>query len=304
MKFEVTILGSGAALPTLSRNSSAQYVTCQNKHILIDCGEGTQLQLRKFGIKFQRISIILISHLHGDHFFGLVGLISSMRLMGRDKNLTIIAPKGLKEVILSQLEIGHAVLDFDIDFIELTGKETALVYEDNVIEIHTFPLKHKIPTNGFIVKEKEKERNLKANAMAHPAMKVEYLHRLKKGEDVITEDGTVLKSDQFTKKATPSLSYAYCSDTAYSKKVSEAVKGVTALYHEATFIDEHLANAKKTLHSTAKQAATVAKDAEVKSLYMGHLSARYLDVAKHEEEASNIFENARYVHDGMTFLVK
>lgn len=304
MKFEVTILGSGAALPTLSRNSSAQYITCQNKHILIDCGEGTQLQLRKFGIKFQRISIILISHLHGDHFFGLVGLISSMRLMGRDKNLTIIAPKGLKEVILSQLEIGHAVLDFEIDFIELTGKETALVYEDNAIEIHTFPLKHKIPTNGFILKEKQKERNLKSNAMDHPAMKVEYLHRLKKGEDVITEDGIVLKCDQFTKKSTPTLSYAYCSDTAYSKKVSEAVKGVSALYHEATFIDEHLANAKKTMHSTAKQAATVAKDAEVKSLYMGHLSARYLDVAKHEEEARSVFENASYVYDGMIFLVK
>lgn len=304
MKFEVTILGSGAALPTLNRNSSAQYLTCQNKHILIDCGEGTQLQLRKFGIKFQRISIILISHLHGDHFFGLVGLISSMRLMGRDKNLTIIAPKGLKEIVLSQLEIGHTVLDFEIDFVELSGKESLMVYQDNAIEIHTFPLKHKIPTNGFIVKEKEKERSLKANVLEHPEMKVEYLHRLKKGEDVETESGIILKSTQFTKKAKPTLSYAYCSDTAYAKKVGESVKNVTVLYHEATFVEEHLSNAKKTMHSTAKQAALIAKDANVKTLYMGHLSARYLDGVEHEREARTIFEDAYYVNDGTVFLVK
>ncbi len=304
MKFEVTILGSGAALPTLQRNCTAQYLTVQNKHILIDCGEGTQLQMRKFGVKIQRISIILISHLHGDHFFGLVGLISSMRLLGRDKNLTIICPQGLKNIVLNQLEIGHAELDFAIDFIELTGKENSIVYSDNVIEILTFPLKHKIPTNGYIIREKEKERNLKAGTTNHPGMKLEYLHRLKKGEDVISESGELFKSDDFTKFPKPSLSYAFCSDTAYSEKVIESIKGVTCLYHEATFTEEHKANAKKTMHSTAIQAANVAKGAEVKQLYMGHLSARYTDVLQHELEAKSIFPESHYVMDGMVFEVK
>lgn len=304
MKFEVTILGSGAALPTLSRNSTAQYVTIQNKHLLIDCGEGTQLQMRKFGVKIQRISIILISHLHGDHFFGLVGLISTMRLLGRDKNLTIICPQGLKSILLTQLEIGHTQLDFEIEFIELTGKESQVVYSDKVIEIATFPLKHKIPTNGYIVREKEKERNLKSGVSNHPGMKLEYIHRLKRGEDVLTDSGELFKCEDFTKAPKPSLSYAYCSDTAYSENVIEAIKGSTCLYHEATFTEEHKANAKKTMHSTAIQAAKVAKGAEVQKLYMGHLSARYSDVLQHELEAKSIFPESQYVMDGMVFQVK
>lgn len=300
----MTILGSGAALPTLQRNCTAQYITCQNKHILIDCGEGTQLQMRKFGVKIQRISIILISHLHGDHFFGLVGLISTMRLLGRDKNLTIICPEGLKKIILDQLEIGHTQLDFDINFIELTGKEHAQVYEDKVIEITTFPLKHRIPTNGFIIKEKNKERNLKSGASNHPGMKLEYIHRLKSGEDVAAETGEFFKYADFTKEPKASLSYAYCSDTAYSENVIAAIKGVTTLYHEATFVEEHKANAKKTFHSTANQAGKVALAAEVNTLYMGHLSARYSDGSQHELEARIVFENAHYVQDGMIFQVK
>lgn len=304
MKFEVTILGSGAALPTLQRNCTSQYITCQNKHILIDCGEGTQLQMRKFGVKIQRISIILISHLHGDHFFGLVGLISSMRLLGRDKNLTIICPEGLRKIILDQLEIGHAQLDFEINFIELTGKESCLVYEDKVIEITTFPLKHRIPTNGFIISEKKKERNLKSGATNHPGMKLEYIHRLKNGEDVVSESGEVFKFEDFTKAPKPNLSYAYCSDTAYSENVIKSIEGATVLYHEATFTEEHKANAKKTFHSTATQAAKVALSAEVKTLYMGHLSARYTDGSIHEQEAKSIFEDAHYVQDGTVFQVK
>lgn len=304
MKFEVTILGSSAAIPTLHRNCTSQFVTCQNRYILIDCAEGTQLQMRKFGVKFQRLTIILISHLHGDHFFGLVGLISTMRLLGRDKNLTIIGPKGLKNIILSQLEIGYVVLDFEIEFIELTGKEMAKVYEDNAIEIHTFPLKHKIPTNGYRIQEKEKERSLKADALLHPEMKLEYAHKLKRGEDVVTESGYLLESSKFTKKAKKSLSYAYCSDTSFSETVIEAVKDSTVLYHEATFLDDHIANAKKTMHTTAKQAAEVAKRAGAGSLYMGHLSARYDDGKAHEAEARGIFENSLYVNDGDIFLIK
>lgn len=304
MKFEVTILGSGAALPTLTRNSTSQYVTCQNRHILIDCGEGTQLQMRKFGVKFQRLQVILISHLHGDHFFGLVGLISTMRLLGRDKNLTIVCPKGLKKIIVDQLEIGHTTLDFEIDFIELESKFEGLVFEDNALEIIAFTLKHKIPAHGFLIREKEKERNLRADAMKNPLMKLEYVHLLKKGHDVQTDSGEILKSKDFTKKPKRVLSYAFCSDTAYSERIIAHITGADALYHEATFTEAQAENAKKTMHSTAIQAAQIAKLAEVKSLYMGHLSARYSDGSQHEKEARMVFENAHYVQDGSVFLVK
>jgi len=304
VSFEVTILGSGGALPTLNRNSTAQFVTCCNRHILIDCGEGTQLQMRKFGVHFQRLDIILISHLHGDHFFGLVGLLSTMRLLGRDGKLTIICPKGLPAIIQQQLEIGFQKLDFDIHYIELTGKEQQMVYEDKSIEIHCFPLKHKVPTSGFLIAEKPKERKMKKDQLDHPLLKIEYIHRLKKGEDVTTEDGTVLLSKDFTDEPPVPLSYAYCSDTAYFEKVVENIKNATTLYHEATFLEMHKDLAKATQHSTAKQAATIAKMANVGTLYMGHLSARYGSTNEFVAEAQEIFENAHYVEDGMKFSVK
>ncbi|MCO5259044.1 MAG: ribonuclease Z [Crocinitomicaceae bacterium] len=304
MSFEVTILGSGGALPTLNRNSSAQYVNCSNKHLLIDCGEGTQMQMRKFGVHFQRLDIILISHLHGDHFFGLVGLLSTMRLLGRDGKLTIICPKGLPEIIRQQLEVGYGKLDFDIHYIELTGKEHQLVYEDKSIEILCFPLKHKIPTNGFLIKEKLKERKMKKDLLDHPLLKVEYIHRLKKGEDVIAENGTVLKSNYFTEEPAQPLSYAYCSDTAYAEKIVDCIKNATVLYHEATFLEQHKDLAKITQHSTSKQAATIAKMAGVKTLYMGHLSARYDETTSFINEAKEIFDNVFYVEDGMKIIVQ
>lgn len=261
------------------------------------------MQMRKFGVRFQRLDIILISHLHGDHFFGLAGLLSTMRLLGRNTNLTVICPKGLPEIIMKQLEIGHAKLDFDIQFIELNGKENEIVYEDKIIQIETFPLKHKIPTNGFIIREKVKERRLKKDALEHPLMKIEYIHRLKKGEDVLSESGKFLRSVDFTEDPNPSYSYAYCSDTMYSEKVAETIKGATVLYHEATFIEQHIDLAKVTMHSTAKQAAEIAKKAEVSKLYLGHLSARYVDGKQHEAEARQVFENTEYVVDGMNFIV-
>ena len=304
MKFEVTILGSGAAVPTSKRRPTAQYVTCKNKHILIDCGEGTQLQFRKFGIKLQRLQYILISHLHGDHYFGLVGLISTMHLLGRDKNLTIAGPVGLKEIIKSQLEAGGAQLDFDINYIELTGKEKMTIIEDDVFKIDTFPLKHKIPTNGFIIREKENERNLNKKALADPEIKVEYYHKLKKGLDITLENGTILLADDYTLKPKPTRSYAYCSDTAYYPSIIESIKGATLLYHEATFLTNQKGRAKKTMHSTAGQSAKIALDAEVGRLLMGHLSARYSDGHLHEEEARTVFPNSTYVNDGESFLVK
>lgn len=304
MKFEVTILGSSAALPTLNRNATAQFVTCQNRHVLIDCGEGTQLQMRKFGVRFQRLDVILISHLHGDHFFGLVGLLSTMRLLGRDAKLTIVCPQGLPQIITQQLEIGFTKLDFDIHFIELTGKESMTVYEDKSIRIETFPLKHRIPTNGFIIHEKEKERNMKKDMLDHPLLKIQYIHRLKKGFDIELETGEVLKSIDFTDDPAPVNSYAYCSDTAYWETIVPAISGATTLYHEATFTEKGKDLAKATFHSTAIQAAKIAKMAGVKQLLMGHLSARYADGSEHEKEAQSIFPNSTYVEDGMKFIIQ
>ena len=195
MSFEITILGSGAAIPTSRRNPTSQYIVCNERHILIDCGEGTQMQIRKYGVRFQRINHILISHLHGDHFFGLVGLISTMRLMGRDKNLVIYGPVGLEMIVRTQLEIGDAKLDFEIEFVELDGKTSRMIYEDNLIEIHTFPLKHRIPTNGFLIKEKIKERKLNSSKVKGSGLLFEHLHRLKSGEDIITDDGKVFKNE-------------------------------------------------------------------------------------------------------------
>ncbi len=304
MKFEVTILGSSAAIPTNSRNTSAQFVTCQNRHILIDCGEATQLQMRKFGVRMQNLDIILVSHLHGDHFYGLVGLISTMRLLGRNAKLKIFAPKGLKEVLIMQLEIDGSKLDFDIEFTELTGKETGIIFEDNAIQIHTFPLKHKVPTNGYKIVEKQRARNLIPGVMDIPEMKLEYLHKLKAGQDVITENGKLFQADELTFAKKPILSYAYCSDTAYYEAILPHIQGVTALYHEATFTNQHKENAKNTMHSTAEQAARIAHLAAVKSLYLGHLSARYPDTETHVQEAKAVFENTVYVKDGTKIWIK
>lgn len=303
MSFEITILGSGAAIPTSRRNPTSQYIICNERHILIDCGEGTQMQIRKYGVRFQRINHILISHLHGDHFFGLVGLISTMRLMGRDKNLVIYGPVGLEMIIRTQLEIGDAKLDFEIEFVELDGKTSRMIYEDNHIEIHTFPLKHRIPTNGFLIKEKIKERKLNSSKIKVSGLLFEHLHRLKSGEDIITEDGKVFKNEDYTLPPNPSRSYAYCSDTAYYEDLVPYVQGVDLLYHEATFIEKEKSRAKATFHSTAKQAATIALKSGVKKLLLGHISARYSNDLDHLNEAAEIFENVLVAEDGSHYIL-
>jgi ribonuclease Z len=220
LDFSVTILGSGAALPTFSRNPTSQYIICNNRHILIDCGEGTQIQMRKFGVKFQRITHILISHLHGDHFFGLVGLLSTMHLLGRDQGIKIYGPEGLEQIIRSQLEIGGARLDFSIEFKTLDGKSAGLLFEDKLIEIYSFPLKHRIPTNGFLIKEKEKERVLLGDLFKQDKLSIALIPFFKRGEDVVDEvTGKVYLHKDYTLPPKKSFSYAYCSDTIYYEKV-------------------------------------------------------------------------------------
>jgi len=303
VSFELTILGSGAAVPTFRRNPTAQYIVCNDRHILIDCGEGTQMQIRKYSIRFQRISHILISHLHGDHFFGLVGLLSTMHLMGRDKGITVYGPEELENIVRSQLEIAGARLDFELKFVKLNGKEAKLIFEDNLMEIHTFPLKHRIPTNGFVIREKIKERRLISEAIKGSGLLIEHLPKLKRGEHVVDEKGNEFDFEEFTLPPHPSFSYAFCSDTRYDESIAPYIKNVDVLYHEATFIDKDEDRAKTTFHSTAKQAATIAAKAGVGRLLLGHLSARYESTDVHLEEAKTIFENTCVVEDGDVFRI-
>lgn len=303
MRFKVTILGSGAALPTSLRNPTAQYVECSDRHILIDCGEGTQNQLRKYSIRIQKISHILISHLHGDHYFGLAGLLSTMHLLGRTKGMTIYGPEGLEQIIRLQLEMGGAQPDFALTFVTLNRQEAQLLFEDKLIEIHTFPLKHRIPANGFRINEKQRERPLDGEKFRRDGLSLTYISRFKHGVDVETEDGTVLYASDYTFPPAPARSYAYCSDTIYQESIVPYIAGVDLLYHEATFLDALSDRAKVTFHSTASQAASIAKQANVKKLILGHLSARYQDGLAHEAEAKAIFDQVEVVEDGNVYTV-
>ena len=303
MAIQVTILGSGAALPTSSRNPSGQYVNCNDRHILIDCGEGTQNQLRKYGIKLQKITHILISHLHGDHFFGLVGLLSTMHLLGRDSGIVIYGPPELEQIIRMQLEIGGARIDFPLTFVPISGNDTKLLFEDRLLEIHTFPLRHRIPANGFLLKEKLKDRPLNGEKFKEDGLSLTLIPKLKAGLDVELEDGTMIYADDYTFAQLPVRSYAYCSDTVYLPEIAEKIKGVSCLYHEATFLENMRDRAKFTLHSTAGDAAKIALAANAGRLLLGHLSARYTEAQGHLDEASPIFPNVTVVEDGDVFTI-
>jgi ribonuclease Z len=261
------------------------------------------MQIRKFGIKFQRINHILISHLHGDHFFGLVGFLSTMHLMGRDKGVTIYGPQELEGIVRTQLEVGGGKLNFDLVFISLNGNESKLIFEDNLVEIHAFPLKHRVPTNGFLIKEKLKERQLLNDAIKGSELKLKHLPRLKKGEDVIDENGNIFSFEEFTAAPKPSYSYAYCSDTTYWESIIPFIENATFLYHEATFIEKDLERAKATFHSTASQAAKIAAKAKVYKLLLGHLSARYDSTETHLSEAKVFFNNSIVVEDGEKYII-
>lgn len=302
MSFTVAILGSGSAVPTSRRNPSAQFVQCSGRNLLIDCGEGTQMQFRKFGIKFQRIDFILISHLHGDHYFGLVGLLSTMHLMGREKPIVIYGPKGLKMLIINQLQVAGNRLSFDVVFNEIEPETNGVLIEDDKIKVDYFPLSHRIPTSGFIITQKEKERRLLIDLARKDGVMIEHYHRLKSGEDVEFEDQVFL-SEKYTESAGPELKYAYCSDTDYQTSVVEYVKGVDLLYHEATFLEYLRDRAIATKHSTASDAARVASEAKVGKLLMGHFSARYDSGIQHIEEAQPIFNNCEVVEDGNVYSI-
>lgn len=303
MSFELCILGSGAALPTGKRNPTAQYINCNERHILIDCGEGTQTQLRKFGIKLQKIRYIFISHLHGDHFFGLMGLLSSMNLLGRTKGITLFAPAALKEIIDLQLKASGHHYEFKLDFVATNPSEKHLLFEDKLIEIYSFPLKHRIATTGFLIQEKMKDFTLLGEEFQEAKISLQAIPYFKKGLDYTAESGKVFKAEDFTLPPKKPKSYAYCSDTAYFEAVIDSIENANLLYHEATFTDKHKDRAKTTMHATASQAASIAKKANVKKLLIGHFSSRYDDTKEHLKEAKAIFENTEAVEDGDRYFI-
>jgi len=289
---ELIILGFNSAIPTKRTNPTAQLLICNDKHFLIDCGEGTQVQIRKSKTGFSKIDHIFISHLHGDHVFGLIGLISSFSLLGRDTPLNIYAPKGIKELIETQLRITCSRKIFTLNFVEMTSEKSELIYEDSKIEVHTIPLNHRIYANGFLFKEKTKLRKLNMEKIPqYPEIEICDYQNLKAGKDFIQEDGKVIENHLVTLPPEHSYSYAFCSDTMYSPDIIPIIKNVDVLYHETTFLDEMREMAFKTGHSTALQAAQIAKEAEVKHLILGHFSNRYEDTSVFKTEADTVFPN-------------
>jgi ribonuclease Z len=298
---KLTILGCYSATPRTLGNTTSQVLDINNNMFLIDCGEGTQVQLRRQKVKFNRIKHIFISHLHGDHFFGLVGLISTFRLLTREADLHIYGPKGIKEVITLQMKLADSWTNYKLYFHELTAKTSKLIFEDDTVSVYTIPLEHRIYTNGYLFKEKLGERKLNHDAAKAANIDVAYYRKLKQGHDVVNEDGVLIDNTKVTFAADPPKSYAFCSDTVYKPNIVPIIKDVDVLYHESTFLEAHSHLAPKTKHSTAKEAASIAKQAGAKTLILGHYSSRYPDLELFRTEAQTIFKNVELAEDGKTF---
>ncbi|MEP5828700.1 MAG: ribonuclease Z [Maribacter dokdonensis] len=297
----LTVLGCYAATPRTLTNPTSQVLEINNQVVLIDCGEGTQVELRRHKIKFSRINHIFISHLHGDHFFGLPGFISTMRLLGREKALHVYGPKGIKEAITLLLKLGDSWTNYPLLFHELTSKEQELIFEDEKISVTTIPLDHRVYTNGYLFREKLGKRKLNVTAAEKYGIDKAYYNNIKNGKNITLDNGTIVSNSELTFDPPEPKSYAFCSDTVYDESLAEKIKNVDVLYHESTFLETETDLAVKTKHATAKQAAMVAKEANVKTLVLGHYSTRYKSIALFKEEASTIFPNVVLADDGKTF---
>jgi ribonuclease Z len=291
-------------LPAYGRFPSAQLVEIQNRTFLVDCGEGAQMQLMKFQANFHRINHIFISHLHGDHYLGLMGLIFTMHLLRRTNDLHIYSHRGLDDVITAQLRCSFSSTNFKMIFHTLDEGIGKVIYEDEVLTVETVSLIHRLPCSGFIFREKEKPRRIDKEKLPSGLL-IQQIANLKKGYDVVDEDGNILyKNTELTYSPRRSRSYAYCSDTAYNENLIEKLQNINLLYHEATFSEDEQSKAAETQHSTAAQAATIALKAQVDSLLLGHFSARYRELDPILEEAKKIFSNVRLAVEGDIFTIQ
>ncbi|MFO7828839.1 MAG: ribonuclease Z [Bacteroidales bacterium] len=304
MTFELTILGSSSAVPTSKRNLTAHVLNAHERFFIIDCGEGTQLQIRRNKIRFGKINHIFISHLHGDHIFGLFGLISTFSLLNRQADLHIYAHSELENILNHHIEYFERTLPFKIVYHHIKPKQNEIIYEDKHITVETIPLKHRIPCCGFLFKEKPHLRNLKKEAVKKIDIPISEIQNIKEGADLEVENGTIIPNSELTLSPYKQRSYAYCTDTAYTEKIIPIIKNVDLLFHEATFAENLKKQAKKTGHSTAQQAGLVAKKADAKKLIIGHFSARYKDVAPLISEAREIFTQTFSAEDGEKHVVE
>ncbi|MFZ6023806.1 MAG: ribonuclease Z [Bacteroidota bacterium] len=301
MMFGVTILGNNSALPAYDRHPTAQAITLNEQVFLIDCGEGTQMQLARYKVKRGRINHIFISHLHGDHYFGLIGLITSMGLLGREQDLHLYGPPALEQIINLQLEVASTILPFTIHFhgIEKDG----LILDLPKMSVECFSTRHRIPCFGFIIKEKKKPRKVNRDAAIAANIPSVYYERLKNGDDYETRDGQIIKNETVTYANTPGRSYAFSADTIYDPSIAEKTKGVSMLYHEATYLKDLEERAAARYHSTTIQAASVAKQAGVQQLLIGHFSSKYESIDDFLTEAQSVFPNTQLAIEGTTYLI-
>lgn len=298
MKFSVTVLGSGAAIPVSERNPSAHLVEVRNRLLLLDCAEGTQLKLRKFIARPLRISHIFISHLHGDHYFGLIGLLTTFHLLGRKNELHLHGIEPLMEIIDLQLLHSRTSLIYPLTFHPFEAEKSAIIVDDDQFSVSTIPLDHRVPTCGFLVKEKPFRRKIRKEFAARADVPVTEFEKIKDGADYIDASGMILKNSDITSDPPPSRSYAYCTDTAYYEAIIPVIAGTDLLYHEATFMQDKVYDAHEKYHSTAKEAATIALKAGVKRLMLGHYSARYKELGTLLEEARAVFPDTILAEDG------
>ncbi|MEM9649599.1 MAG: ribonuclease Z [Bacteroidota bacterium] len=300
---KLTILGCYSATPRTFTNPTSQVLEIRNHLFLIDCGEGTQVQLRRYKVKFSRIKHIFISHLHGDHFFGLPGLISTFRLLGRESELHIYGPKGIKEAVTLFLKLGDSWTNYPLIFHELESKSSQLLFEDDTVSVHTIPLDHRVYTNGFLFKEKPAARKLDIDAVARHKIDRSQFNNIKNGANGLSENGKEIENTSLTHDPPTPKSYAFCSDTAYNETILPLISKVDVLYHESTFLESEFNLCKKTKHATAKQAASIAKKAGAGSLILGHYSTRYKSIELFKEEAMEVFPKVELADDGKSFEI-
>lgn len=301
--FKIHILGCGSALPTLKHNASSQLIEMRGKCFMVDCGEGAQMQFRRSHIHFSKLNAIFISHMHGDHCFGLMGLLSTLGMLGRTSKLRIYAPKEYAILFKQQVEFFMQTMEYEMEMIPVDTEKQQVIYEDHSLTVETVPLQHRVPCCGFIFREKPTLPHIRRDMIDYYGIPVSQINNIKNGADWTNEDGDMIPNARLVQPADPPRSYAYCSDTRFVPGLKEKVKGVTVLYHESTYTSDQEDRAKIYYHSTARQAATIAAGAGVGTLLLGHYSARYNDEQVLLQEAKTVFENSILTQEGMVFNV-